>query len=120
MSALQALLLDKESGKALFRRGQARRRLNQLEAALTDLRAAARIMPSEHRVQREIAVLEKDDRTQRKAVADMFRGWARASPSQPAEPQQTAAQTSTIALICTALAQLWYAVCGIFSRPWRT
>ena len=111
----QALLLDKSNAKAYFRRGQARRRLGQLDEALQDLAAAARLMPGDGKVSRELASLERDERTHRKAVASMFRGWAGAATS-PAVPQQMTHHSSITAGLYTGLLQVWQLVCNIYRR----
>ena len=51
--------MDKGSAKALFRRGRARARLGQVDAARSDLEEAARLSPEDAAVKRELAALSR-------------------------------------------------------------
>ncbi|KAJ3087710.1 hypothetical protein HK102_010466, partial [Quaeritorhiza haematococci] len=50
---------DSDKCKALFRRGQARSKMNQFDDALVDLNEALKLAPEDKLIQREIAVVNK-------------------------------------------------------------
>ena len=56
---MQVLQTDKASAKALFRRGRARARLGQADAARTDLEQAAQLSPDDGAIKRELAALSR-------------------------------------------------------------
>ena len=87
-----------------------------MDEALKDLAAAAKLIPGDGKVSRELASLDRDERNHRKAVAGMFRGWAGPATS-PAVPQQIATHhSSIIAGLYTGLLQVWQFLCNILRR----
>ena len=58
-ACMQVLQVDKASTKALFRRGRARRRLGQVDAACADLQEAERLSPDDAAIKRELAALSR-------------------------------------------------------------
>jgi peptidyl-prolyl isomerase D len=56
---LQALKIDGRCAKALYRRAQAKRGLNEYDAALKDLRKALALSKNDKIIQKEIICLKK-------------------------------------------------------------
>ena len=108
---MQVLLLDKGNGKALFRRGKARRQLGQLEEALQDLQAAARLGPEDAATRRELVALQREQHAQQKAVAGMFRGWARPVPGPSVAPQADTPAGGSGATLARYVMSIWHAFC---------
>ena len=71
--ATEALALDPENAKGLFRRAKARRALERLDAAKADLLAAAKLDPKNKDVHRELVAVQGDIKARRAKVGARMR-----------------------------------------------
>ena len=71
--ASEALIIDANNTKGLFRRGKARHALKRLDAAKADLLAAAKLEPKNKEVHRELVAVQNDIKSNRAKVGARMR-----------------------------------------------
>ena len=114
----QVLSIDKDSAKALFRRGKARRELQQTEQAEVDLQAASRLAPGDRAIISELSLVRQSLQADRQAQAHMFKGRLKPDP-EPVSLQNSAQVQSWAQQLFAALSQCVQGLLGSFKELFR-
>ena len=112
------LSVDKDSAKALFRRGKARRALQQTEQAEADLQAASRLAPGDRAINAELVLVKHSLRADRQAQAQMFKGRLKPDP-EPVSLQSSAQAQGWTQQLIAVLSQCVQGLLGTLRRFFR-